>query len=60
MALCFMAFGEVHTLEFAYDLSALTGQQLTAPLAICSQFQLVRSVFCHGVVYFRATCTFSV
>jgi hypothetical protein len=30
-------------------------QQLSPPLAICSQLQLVSSVVCHGVVYFRAT-----
>jgi hypothetical protein len=31
-------------------------QQLSAPLAICSQLQLVRSVVRHGAVYFGATC----
>jgi hypothetical protein len=31
-------------------------KQLSAPLAICSQLQLVCSVVHHGVVYFRATC----
>jgi hypothetical protein len=30
--------------------------QLSAPLASCSQFQLVSSVVRHGAVYFRATC----
>jgi hypothetical protein len=32
------------------------GQQLSAPLAICSQLQLVSSVVRPGAVYFRATC----
>jgi hypothetical protein len=31
-------------------------QQLSTPLAICSQLQLVRSVVRHDSVYFRATC----
>jgi hypothetical protein len=31
-------------------------QQLSAPLAICSQLQLVSSVVSHGVAYFRAVC----
>jgi hypothetical protein len=30
-------------------------QQLSAPLAICFQLQLVRSVVRHGAVYLRAT-----
>jgi hypothetical protein len=33
-----------------------SGRQLSAPLAVCSQLQLMCSVFCLGVVYFRATC----
>jgi hypothetical protein len=31
-------------------------QQLSATLAICSQFQLVGSVVRYGAVYFRAVC----
>jgi hypothetical protein len=31
-------------------------QQLSTPLAICSQLQLVSSVVHHGVVYSRVTC----
>jgi hypothetical protein len=30
-------------------------QQWADLLAICSQLQVVNSVFCHGAVYFRAT-----
>jgi hypothetical protein len=33
-----------------------SGWQLSAPLAVCSQLQLVSCVFRHGAVYFRATC----
>jgi hypothetical protein len=32
--------------------------QLSVPLAICSQLQLVSGVFHHGAVYFRVTCIF--
>jgi hypothetical protein len=32
------------------------GQQLSAPLAVWSQLQLVSSVFRHGVIQFGATC----
>jgi hypothetical protein len=31
-------------------------RQLSALLAVCSQLQLVSSVFRHGAVYFRGTC----
>jgi hypothetical protein len=37
------------------DLSEV-GSSYQLQLAICSQFQLVRRVVRHGVVYFRATC----
>jgi hypothetical protein len=30
-------------------------KQLLAPLAICSQIQLVCNLVCHGAVHFRAT-----
>jgi hypothetical protein len=40
-----MASSVVHAWEFVYDLSS--------PLAIWSQLQLVSSVVCHGAVYFR-------
>jgi hypothetical protein len=33
-----------------------SGQQLSAPLAVCSQLQLVSNVFRLGTVHFRATC----
>jgi hypothetical protein len=45
MALCFTVSSTVHGREF------MICQQLSAPLAICSQLQLASSV-----VYFRATC----
>jgi hypothetical protein len=34
-----------------------SGRQLPAPLAVCSKLQLMSSVFRHGAVYLRATCT---
>jgi hypothetical protein len=36
--------------------SCSSGRQLSAPLAVCSQLQLVSSLFRHGTVYFRVTC----
>jgi hypothetical protein len=35
---------------------ASSGQQLSAPLTICSQLQLVSSVVHHGVAHVRGTC----
>jgi hypothetical protein len=34
----------------------ISGRQLSASFTVCSQLQLVSSVFHHGAVYFRATC----
>jgi hypothetical protein len=41
--------------EFVYDVSS--GWQLSAPLAISSQLQLMNSVLRQDAIYFRATCT---
>jgi hypothetical protein len=49
MALCFTANSVVHVWEFIR-------QQLSAPVAICSELQLVSSVVRHGAVYSRVTC----
>jgi hypothetical protein len=50
IVLCFTESSAVDAWEFVYDL-----QQLLAPLAICFQLQLVRSVVRQGALYFRAT-----
>jgi hypothetical protein len=49
----FTVSSAVHAWEFMIFSSR---QQLSAPLAICTQLQLVSSVVRHGEVHFRATC----
>jgi hypothetical protein len=57
-----MASSVVHAWGFVYDVSS--GQQLSTPLAICYQLQLVRNVFVmvqytleqHVFLYDTATC----
>jgi hypothetical protein len=53
--LCFTASSAVYVLGVCLRFVS-SMQQLSAPLAICSQLQLVSSVVRHGDVYFRAAC----
>jgi hypothetical protein len=50
MVLYYIVSSAVHAREF------MICQQLSVPLANCSQLQLVSSVVRHGAVYVRATC----